>query len=53
MTLTAEFTKGAATAIAQSIDNQVGIVKKLVRNGQVLILRDGKIYTVMGIEVKE
>ncbi len=53
ITLTANFEAATPTAMEQNADNQVATAKKIVRNGQVLILRDGKIYTVTGIEVKE
>ncbi len=41
---------GPATAVENT--NAQIIVKKIIRNDQVLIIRDGKIYTVQGYEVR-
>jgi len=41
---------GPATAVENT--NAQIIVKKIIRNNQVLIIRDGKIYTVQGYEVR-
>ena len=40
-----------ATAIEQTTDNQSVTMQKILRDGQVLILRGDKTYTTMGVEV--
>ena len=47
MTITANFAKDAATAI-DGINADGIVVEKVVRDGQVLIVRDGKTYDMMG-----
>lgn len=50
ITLTAEF---VATAAVEDIPaNDTNLPHKVLRNGQVLILRGGKTYTLTGVEVK-
>ena len=46
-----EFTTEALTAVEEIEVNDSANVQKLLHNGQVLILRDGKIYNVMGQEM--
>ena len=48
-TLTAEF--NGATGMEQTADNRSVTAQKIVRDGQVLILRGDKTYTTMGVEV--
>ena len=53
ITLTAKFhTNGIATDVEQTTDNQSVTAQKIIRNGQIYILRDDKMYTVTGEEVK-
>ena len=40
------------TGIKQTSQQPIANSQKLIKNGQLLILRDGKVYTVMGGEVK-
>lgn len=47
------FTTENSIGIDNITDNKAIEVEKFLRNGQVLIRRDGKIYTVTGIEVAE
>ena len=47
MTITANFVKDVSTAIGD-INADGVVVEKVVRNGQVLIVRDGKTYNVIG-----
>lgn len=54
VSVTAWFDEGTATALDPSKSNDSGTtVQKIIRNGQVLILCDGKTYTLFGIEIKE
>ena len=57
MTLTAEFVSATPTAVEQTQDcqdnNQNVTIQKIIRNGQVLIQKGNKIYTVTGQEVNE
>lgn len=57
MTLTAEFVSATPTAVEQtqnSQDNNQNVtIQKIIRNGQVLIQKGDKIYTVTGQEVNE
>ena len=39
---------GASTALEQTEEQPV--VRKIIRNGQLLIIRDGEIYTITGIK---
>ena len=48
MTLTAKFEATSVEAIEEVADNQPATTHKIVHNGQVYILRDGKTYTVVG-----
>ena len=48
MTLTAKFEATSVDAIEEVTDNQPATTQKIVHDGQVYILRDGKIYTVVG-----
>ena len=52
ITLTAEFEDTSATNVLQTADNQFTTPQKIVRDGQVYILRNGKTYTTTGVEVK-
>ena len=52
ITLTAEFEDTSSTNVLQTTDNQFVIPQKIVRDGQVYILRNGKTYTTTGVEVK-
>ena len=52
ITLTAEFEDTSATNVLQTADNQFTIPQKIIRDGQVYILRNGKTYTTTGVEVK-
>ena len=46
------FTKKTATGIDQTTNDERLTTNKLLRDGQLLILRDGKMYNVMGGEVR-
>ena len=46
-----EFTTNSATGVEDVVISD-GTTQKLLRDGQLLIIRDGKTYTVMGQEVK-
>lgn len=48
MTLTAKFEATSADAIEEVADNQPATTQKIVHDGQVYILRDGKTYTIVG-----
>ncbi len=48
MTLTAKFEATSVEAIEEVADNQPATTQKIVHDGQVYILRDGKTYTVVG-----
>ena len=48
MTLTAKFEATSVDAIEEVADNQPATTQKIVHDGQVYILRDGKTYTVVG-----
>ena len=52
VTVSATFKQTTPTAIGNTTGTADTSVRKVLRNGQVLILRDGKIYTTMGIDVK-
>lgn len=55
MTLTAEFTDQGTGILSPSTDDDAAsatAVRKIVRNGQVLIQRAGKTYTTTGMEVE-
>ena len=52
VTLSAEFEEVITTSVENTIPSQQSDTRKLLRDGQLLILRDGKTYTVMGAEVK-
>ena len=56
MTLTAEFVSATPTAVEQtqnSQDNNQNVtIQKIIRNGQVFILREGNEYTILGQEMK-
>ena len=57
ITLTAEFVSATPTAVEQTQNsqdnNQNGTIQKIIRNGQVLIQKGDKIYTVTGQEVND
>lgn len=54
VSVTAWFDEGTTTALDPSKPNDSGITaQKIIRNGQVLIVRDGKTYTLFGIEIKD
>jgi len=46
------FTKKTATGIDQTTNDERLTTNKLLRDGQLLILRDGKMYNVMGVEIR-
>ena len=48
MTLTAKFEATSVEAIEEVADNQPATTQKIVHDGQVYILRDGKTYTIVG-----
>ena len=48
ITLTAKFEATSVEAIEEVADNQPATTQKIVHDGQVYILRDGKTYTVVG-----
>ena len=51
-TYTGEFnTTGTATSVGQTEDDRSATVQKVLRNGQVYILRNGKTYTTTGVEL--
>lgn len=52
MTLTAEFEEDEKLAVDNTTLNPTAEVRKIIRNGQVLILRNNKTYTLMGVEVE-
>ncbi len=52
VTVSATFRQASPTAIGHTTGTADTTVRKILRNGQVLILRDGKTHTTMGIEVK-
>ena len=52
ITLTAEFEDTSAANVLQTADNQFVTPQKIIRDGQVYILRNGKTYTTTGVEVK-
>ena len=52
LTLEAQFTRSTATAVNNIPADGDTTVRKVFRNGQVLILRGGKTYTTTGVEVK-
>ena len=45
-------TNGGTTTDMDNIQSPVTTCQKLIRNGQLLILRDGKTYTTMGAEIQ-
>ena len=50
---TGEFTTQTATSVENTNSPSPTIdCQKIIRNGQILILRDGKTYTIMGAEIK-
>ncbi len=54
ISVTAWFDEGTTTALDSSEpDASNTTVQKIIRNGQVLIVRDGKTYTLFGIEIKD
>ncbi len=52
-TYTGEFNTTSSTAMALDNAAAESVAQKIVRNGQVLILRGGKTYTTTGVEVNE
>ena len=52
LTLEAQFTRSTATAVNNIPADGDTTVRKVFRDGQVLILRGGKTYTTTGVEVK-
>ena len=52
ITLTANFEDTSATNVLQTADNQFVTPQKIIHNGQVYILRNGKTYTTTGVEIK-
>ena len=52
-TYSGEFTtKGGTTTDMDNIQSSTTTCQKLIRNGQLIILRDGKTYTTMGAEIQ-
>lgn len=49
LTLEAEF---RSTTAVENVSADTPAPRKILRNGQVLILRDGKIFTPTGVEVR-
>ena len=52
VTLSAEFEAVIHSAVENATPSQQSDTHKLLRNGQLLILRDGKTYNIMGAEIK-
>ena len=52
VTLSAEFEEVISTSVENTSPSQQSDTHKLLRNGQLLILRDGKTYNIMGAEIK-
>lgn len=52
LTLTAEFGDKGTGILSPSTDDDNTPARKIIRNGQVLIQRVGKTYTLQGVEVK-
>ncbi len=52
VTLSAEFEAVIHSAVENTSPSQQSDTHKLLRNGQLLILRDGKTYNIMGAEIK-
>ena len=52
VTLSAEFEEVITTSVENTSPSQQSDTHKLLRDGQLLILRDGKTYNIMGAEVK-
>ena len=52
LTLEAQYTQSPSTAVENISADGDTAVRKVFRNGQVYILRNGKIYTTTGVEVK-
>ena len=52
VTLSAEFEEVISTSVENTSPSQQSDTHKLLRNGQLFIIRDGKTYTVMGAEIK-
>ena len=52
VTLSAEFEEVISTSVENTSPSQQSDTNKLLRNGQLLILRDGKTYNIMGAEIK-
>ena len=45
-------TKGGTTTDMENIQSPITNCQKIIRNGQLIILRDGKTYTTMGAEIQ-
>ena len=45
-------TKGGTTTDMENIQSPITNCQKIIRNGQLIILRDGKTYTAMGAEIQ-
>ncbi len=52
VTVTATFKQTIPTAVGNTTDTAETTIRKILRNGQVLILRNGKTYTTTGLEMK-
>ena len=52
VTLSAEFEEVITTSVENATPSQQSDTHKLLRNGQLLIIRDGKTYNIMGAEIK-
>ena len=52
VTLSAEFEEVITTSVENTTPSQQSDTHKLLRDGQLLILRDGKTYNIMGAEIK-
>lgn len=52
VTIEAQFTRSPATAVNNISADSDTAVRKVFRDGQVYILRNGKTYTTTGVEVK-
>ena len=52
VTLSAEFEEVISTSVENTSPSQQSDTHKLLRDGQLLILRDGKTYNIMGAEIK-
>ena len=52
MEITAYFTEDKTKTDVKTITAPTTAIQKIIRDGQVFIIRDGKTYNIMGIEVK-